>query len=71
MKTGWVRRVNDTDKFVMENCNESSSVKDAYVFNTRKEARESNSPMFKMNQDIVRKVKLDKQGRAVKVIPGR
>ena len=70
-KHGWIRQENNTGKFVMVNCCESIHVQDAYVFSTRKEARESTDPMFKMNQDIVRKVKVNKQGKAVNIIPGR
>jgi len=46
----------------------SLPIGEAVVFSTRKSARECG---FKLNGDVVRKVRLDKEGYAVKVIPGR
>jgi len=67
MKHGWVRRANNTGKFVMMGGNESTSIKDAYVFPTRKVARIS-TIIHKLDVDIVRKVSLSKNGKAVKII---
>ena len=70
-KHGWVLEDTENGGFVgfrdMDYVG-TLSIGKAIVLSTRKEARECD---FKMNGDVVRKVRLDKSGNAVKVIPGR
>ena len=64
-KHGWVLQDKD-DKFVTEDSGTSECVNDAEVHTTRIYARD-----YKLNTDVVRKVELNTQGKAVKIIPGR
>lgn len=70
MKHGWIRQASNTGRFVIDEGDESKLIKDAYVFPTRKEARTS-TVIHRLDIDVVRKVLLDKNGKAKKIIPGR
>ncbi|KKN77871.1 hypothetical protein LCGC14_0356080 [marine sediment metagenome] len=68
-KHGWVIEDTDTGKFVGKDLMGNHPVKRAKVFGTRKLVRESDNVLLHI--DVIRKVELDKNGVAVKVIPGR
>ena len=73
-KHGWVIQEDGDGGFVdAEQSSETTehelnSVESAEVYDTRKQARKSDN---KLKEDIIRKVELDENGVAVKVIPGR
>ena len=71
-KHGWILEDNDGEGFTMANavnCNFfTKDISKAGVFSTRNAAR---TAMVKLNSDVVRKVSLDKDGRAIKIIRGR
>jgi hypothetical protein len=71
MKTkthGWVFEDTENGGFVTEEFDSLADISQAEVFSTRKTARTHSG---KLDTDIVRKVKIDKNGKAVKIIPGR
>lgn len=67
MKHGWILQ-GEISGWVNGDFYDDPSISNAVVFSTRRKARESEHKLLK---DIVRKVELDKKGKAVKVIPGR
>jgi hypothetical protein len=72
-KTGWVIQdmhlgTKEKQVFVGKHGVSVYEIEDATVHRTRKEARESS---LGIENDVVRKVELDDEGKAVKVIPGR
>jgi len=70
MKTGWVLEDMSFEGhigFVTGSLMTRKKIIWAHVFTTRHMARESN----KLPTDVVRKVEVDEQGNAVKIIPGR
>jgi len=69
-KHGWILQAVD-GRFVNEAGDDVLRIKSARVFSTRRQARTGDRYIVKLNDDIVRKVKVDKQGKAVKIIPGR
>jgi len=69
-KHGWILQA-ATGRFVCANGGEVIDLSDAYVFDTRREARVGNYHIGSLDDDVVRKVKLNKKGKAVKIIPGR
>ena len=69
-KHGWIRQANNTNNFVIEGGFESKHINEAFVYDTRYDARTCTNP-HKLDVDIVRKVRLNKKGQAVEIIPGR
>ena len=68
MKTGWILQT-EYNEFVDEDLDTTDVIEDAEVFSTRKKAREAVAS-YNMD-DVVRKVEVDENGIAVKIIPGR
>lgn len=74
VKTGWVLRSTNTKCFACRSMageglfypGDSNLVSNAHVYNTRREARDE-----KDGSEVARKVELDDNGKAVKIIPGR
>ena len=72
MKTGWILQEEGKGRFI-DSDGAPCDLEDANVFKTRKIARSETGDdnIAKLDTDVVRKVKLDKQGKAIKIIPGR
>jgi len=70
-KHGWVlfnRLLSKSSPFTTLSGLMSRHIKEAQVFSTRKKAREADT---KFATDSIRKVKVNKKGQAIKIIPGR
>ena len=72
-KHGWVKHYLDGtgDHVFISEMDDCVLLELAEVFSTRKGARMDIVENGNEDTDVVRKVKLDKNGRPVKVIPGR
>lgn len=46
-------------------------INEAFVFKTRKAARTANDGWNKLSTDVIRKVKINKNNEAVRIIPGK
>jgi len=68
MKIGWIIQNRWTDQFVENSCATTSDFKEAFVFATRKAAREDR---FVDAGEVVHKVELYKNGKAKKILPER
>ena len=69
-KHGWILQA-DNGKFADDTGGDTCDIAEARVFDTREQARIVDDFMVKLDTDVVRKVKLNKKGRAIKIIPGR
>jgi len=71
---GWVRQITPravlhAGYYINASGEETKTIRKAYVWTTRKEAREANSPVYRLRDyDKVRKVSLSRTGKAKKVI---
>ena len=67
MKHGWILQASN-GKFVNDIFAETTVLKDAMVLRTRSEARTGNEVLEPLDDDVVRKVSLYKNGKAKKII---
>ncbi len=63
---GWVIE-NMEDRVYLKNSHSADSLKTATVYLTRAKARQR----YRLSDDIIRRVSLDCEGRAVAIVPGR
>ena len=73
MKTkthGWILQA-ESGAFVDTCGDDRGNISSARVFTTRKQARTVDDDITKFDTDVVRKVEVDKNGKAVKIIKGR
>jgi len=69
-KHGWILQAAN-GLFVNRDGGETNKIRDAHVFETRCIARDGDDCILPMDDDVVRKVKINRKNEAVKVIPGR